>query len=103
MVAVVSACSLMTVGFTSEAASVQPEASLAMSARDTQQIVNLQRDTLLVTPETLMVSTKDKIEETHRQKLEDIERREREAREKAEREAKEKAAQEAAALQSNYQ
>ncbi len=103
VVAVVSACSLMTVGFTSEAASVQPEASLAMSARDTQQIVNLQRDTLLVTPETLMVSTKDKIEETHRQKLEDIERREREAREKAEREAKEKAAQEAAALQSNYQ
>lgn len=103
VVAVVSACSLMTVGFTSEAASAQPEASLSMSMRDTQQLVKLQRETLQVTPEAFMVSTKDRIEEQQRQKIEEIERREREAREKAEREAREKAEQEAAALQSQYQ
>mgnify|MGYP002509478653 FL=1 len=99
MVAVVSACSLLTVGFTSEAASAQPEASLAVSARDTQQLVKLSRETFQVTPDALMVSTKDKIEEQQRIKIEEIERREREAKEKAEREAREKAA----ALQSQYQ
>ncbi len=99
MVAVVSACSLLTVGFTSEAASAQPEASLAVSARDTQQLVKLSRETFQVTPDALMVSTKDKIEEQQRLKIEEIERREREAKEKAEREAREKAA----ALQSQYQ
>ena len=92
MVAVVSACSLLTVGFTSEAASAQPEASLAVSARDTQQLVKLSRETFQVTPDALMVSTKDKIEEQQRLKIEEIERREREAKEKAEREAREKAA-----------
>ena len=91
VIAVVSACSLMTVGFTSEAASAQPEASLAMNMRDAQQIVKMHRDTLQVTPDTLMVSTKDKIEAEQRQKIEEVERREREAKEKAEREAKEKA------------
>lgn len=99
MVAVVSACSLMTVGFTSEAASAQPEASLKMSTRDTQQIVKLQRETLQITPEAFMVSTKDKIEEQQKYKIEEIERREREAREKAEQEERERAA----ALQSQYQ
>ncbi len=103
VVAMVSACSLMTVGFTSEAASARPEASLAMGTRDVQEIMKLENDGLYVTPETLMVSTKDKIEEEQRQKIEEIEQREREAREKAEREAKEKAEREAAALQSQYQ
>ena len=99
VVAVVSACSLMTVGFTSEAASAKPEASLAISGMDTQQLVKLQRESFQVTPDTLMVSTKEKIEEQQRLKIEEIERREREAKEKAEREAREKAA----ALQSQYQ
>ena len=103
VIAVVSACSLMTVGFTSEAASAQPEASLAMNMRDAQQIVKMHRDTLQVTLDTLMVSTKDKIEAEQRQKIEEVERREREAKEKAEREAKEKAEREAAELQSQYQ
>lgn len=91
----VSACSLLTVGFTSEAASAQPEASLTMGTKDVQQIMKLENDMMKVTPDTLMVSAKEKIEEEQRLKIEEIERREREAREKAE--------QEAAALSSQYQ
>ncbi len=103
VVAMVSACSLMTVGFTSEAASAQPEAHMAMGTRDVQQIMKLDSNMLEITPETLMVSTKEKIEEEQRRKIEEVEQREREAREKAEREAREKEQQEAAALQSQYQ
>lgn len=103
VVAVISACSLLTVGFTSEAASAQPEASLSLNTRNTPEIVKLQRGTLQIAPETIMVPTKEKIEEQQRQKIEEIERREREAREKAEREAREKAEREAAELQSQYQ
>ena len=103
VVAMVSACSLLTVGFTSEAASAQPEASLNMGTKDVQQIMKLENDMMKVTPDTLMVSTKEKIEEQQRLKIEEIERREREAREAAEREAREKAEQEAAALSSQYQ
>lgn len=95
VVAMVSACSLLTVGFTSEAASAQPEASLTMGTKDVQQIMKLENDMMKVTPDTLMVSAKEKIEEEQRLKIEEIERREREAREKAE--------QEAAALSSQYQ
>ena len=103
VVAMVSACSLMTVGFTSEAASAQPEAHMAMGTRDVQQIMKLDSNMLEITSETLMVSTKEKIEEEQRRKIEEVEQREREAREKAEREAREKEQQEAAALQSQYQ
>lgn len=103
VVAVISACSLLTVGFTSEAASAQPEASLALSTRNTPEIVKLQRGTFQIAPETIMVPTNEKIEEQQKQKIEEIERREREAREKAEREAREKAEREAAELQSQYQ
>lgn len=103
VVAMVSACSLLTVGFTSEAASAQPEASLTMGTKDVQQIMKLENDMMKVTPDTLMVSAKEKIEEEQKLKIEEIERREREAREAAEREAREKAEQEAAALSSQYQ
>ncbi len=103
VVAMVSAWSLMTVGFTSEAASAQPEAHMAMGTRDVQQIMKLDSNMLEITSETLMVSTKEKIEEEQRRKIEEVEQREREAREKAEREAREKEQQEAAALQSQYQ
>ena len=89
VVAMVSACSLLTVGFTSEAASAQPEASLTMGTKDVQQIMKLENDMMKVTPDTLMVSAKEKIEEEQRLKIEEIERREREAREAAEREARE--------------
>ena len=93
VVAVVSACSLMA-GFTSEAAPSQPEGRMVMSSSE-NNIVEIHRDTFQVMPDTLVVSTKDKIESEQKKIIEEIKRKEREAKEKAEREA--------AALRNQYQ
>lgn len=93
VVAVVSACSLMA-GFTSEAAPSRPEGRMVMASNE-NNIVEIQKDTFQVVPDTLMVSTKDKIEEEQKKIIEEIKRKEQEAKEKAEREA--------AALRSQYQ
>ena len=97
VVAVVSACSLMA-GFTSEAAPSRPEGRMVMASNE-NNIVEIQKDTFQVVPDTLMVSTKDKIEEEQKKIIEEIKRKEQEAKEKAEREAE----REAAALRSQYQ
>ena len=64
-------------------------------ASNENNIVEIQKDTFQVVPDTLMVSTKDKIEEEQKKIIEEIKRKEQEAKEKAEREA--------AALRSQYQ
>ena len=61
VVAVVSACSLMA-GFTSEAAGSQPEGRV-LAVSNENNIVELQRDTFYVMPDTPVVSAKSKIEE----------------------------------------
>ena len=93
VVAVVSACSLMA-GFTSEAAPSQPEGKTMVTSSE-NNIIEIQKDTFQVVPDTLMVSTKDKIEEEQRKIIDEIKRKEQEAKEKAEREA--------AALRAQYQ
>ena len=93
VVAVVSACSLMA-GFTSEAAGSQPEGRV-LAVSNENNIVELQRDTFYVMPDTPVVSAKSKIEEEQKKIIEEIKRKEREAKEKAEREA--------AALRNRYQ
>lgn len=96
VVAVVSACSLMTAGFSGETATLQPEVRLAgrvaMSTKGSD-LLGLSRETSQIVPETLMVSVKDKIEEEQRRMIEEARQREREAKEKAEREAAELRAQ----------
>ncbi len=93
VVAVVSACSLMA-GFTSEAAGSQPEGRV-LAVSNENNIIEVQRDTFYVMPDTPVVSAKSKIEEEQKKIIEEIKRKEREAKEKAEREA--------AALRNRYQ
>ena len=61
VVAVVSACSLMA-GFTSEAAGSQPEGRV-LAVSNENNIIEVQRDTFYVMPDTPVVSAKSKIEE----------------------------------------
>ncbi len=94
MVAVVTACSLLAAGFTSEAASAQPEGKAAIDTKE-NHMPDIQKNTFQAVPDTLMVSTREPIEEEQKRIAEEIEQREQEAREQAEREA--------AALRERYQ
>lgn len=102
VVAVVSACSLLTAGFTSEAASEKPEGRNVMDAKG-NHMVQIQKNTFQAVPDTLMVSTRERVETEQRKLIEEIERREREERERKEREEKERKEREALELQSQYQ
>ena len=84
VVAVVSACSLMA-GFTSEAASSQPDGKLMMGAVE-NHILEAQENALQVMPDRLAVSTREKIEEEQKRIGEEIRQREQEEKERQERE-----------------
>ncbi|MEZ3487961.1 MAG: cell wall hydrolase [Lachnospiraceae bacterium] len=102
VVAVVSACSLLTVGFTSEAANQQPEGRHVTDAKE-NHMIQIEKNIFQAVPDTLMVSTRQQVEAEQRRHIEEIERREREERERKEREERERKEREAAELQSQYQ
>ncbi len=102
VVAVVSACSLFTVGFTSEAANAQPEGRHVADAKE-NHVIQIKKDTFQAVPDTLMVSTRETVEAEQRRHIEEIRRREQEEKERKEREERERKEREAAQLQSQYQ
>lgn len=92
-----SACAVLAAGFTSHAASIQPEVKIVDTKNEKESD---QQSTVMQTVSTSLAETAAESVEAQQQKIaEDIERKEQEAKEKAEREAREKAEREAAMRQ----
>ena len=80
-----SACAVMAAGFTSHAASIQPEVKIVDTKNEKESD---QQSTVMQTVSTSLAETAAESVEAQQQKIaEDIERKEQEAKEKAEREA----------------
>ena len=91
MFALFSACSLMTVGFTSQAASLQPEVKTAVSTKE-NIASEIQLNALQAVPANIVTSANSAVDEEVKRAAEEAARREQEAREQAEREAEAKRA-----------
>ena len=80
-----SACAVLAAGFTSHAASIQPEVKIVDTKNEKESD---QQSTVMQTVSTSLAETAAESVEAQQQKIaEDIERKEQEAKEKAEREA----------------
>ena len=86
MFALFSACSLMTVGFTSQAASLQPEVKTAVSTKE-NIASEIQLNALQAVPANIVTCANSAVDEEVKIAAEEAARREHEAREQAEREA----------------
>ena len=80
MFALFSACSLMTVGFTSQAASLQPEVKTAVSTKE-NIASEIQLNALQAVPANIVTSANSAVDEEVKRAAEEAARREQEAKE----------------------
>lgn len=84
--ALLASCTVTTVGFTSQAASIQSKIRIPIGGQE-EIVTELQANILQTVPESLVISTADTVNIKLQEIKEEAERREQEAREQAEREA----------------